>query len=706
MRITATKVMMTALLLVANTVAQQKNGSGQVLLEAARQKETLEGDLKGAIKEYEEVLKRFAGDRSLVATALVRMAECHRRLGDATARGLYERVVREYADQKGPVDEARTRLAAMRPATVSAPATAMSSKRIWTVPQGGDSYGRVSPDGRYVPYVNWNEFGDLFLHDLVTGADRRLTNAATDGKPGIGKSQSQYAEEWAFSRDGKEMVYSWFNGSRYELRTVGLQGTGTPAFRKLLDNNDIDWIGPHDWSPDGKWIAVQLHRMDKTAQLALVSPVDGTLKVLKSVDWRGVGGMFFSADGKWIAYDLPAAEDSQQRDIFVMATDASRELPVVLHPAQDAVLGWSPDEKRLLFASDRSGSVGVWSVQVSDAKPQGAPEFLKSDLGNVTNLGITASGLLYYSPSKGPRGDVHTGTFDFGRGEFVTPPEQAVQSYVGSNYSPDWSRDGKYLAYYSRRDSVNSRYFVIGIRRLDGGNTREIVPFPNFSLFWSLTWSHDDKSFLVGGRDAKGRIGVFRVDAGTGRSSLVLEGARASRRPLESPDGKYLYYPVEHDDGRETAVVRREVLSGQEKELLRRANIDRFLSLSPDGKYLAVHEINAARAPVAVLLLPTSGDAAREIVRVSDPQRSGFFAWTPDGKSMLTRKMSGPGNAEHWLYPLDGGEPVQLGAPRPGVPALAVHPDGKRVAYAAVTRPQPFEIWALENFLPAATVNK
>ncbi|HUQ91103.1 MAG TPA: tetratricopeptide repeat protein [Bryobacteraceae bacterium] len=674
------------------------------MLGAALHQEEVQGDLKGAIAAYQKVLAAPGVSRKTAAEALVRMGQCYEKLGNAESRKVYERVLREYADQKEAVATARVRLGE----NATARGAGISVRQVWTLPPKGDIFGTVSPDGRYVPYVAWAEYGDLFLHDLVTGTDRRLTNTANDGKPGVGKSQEQYAEEYAFSKNGKQLVYSWFTGDRYELRVVDLQGSGVPVFRKLFSNEDVDWIGPCDWSSDGKWISVQLKRKDKTAQLGLVSASDGSLRVLKSVDWRGATGAFFSADSKYVAYDLPATETSQQRDIFVLSIDGSREIPAVLHPGEDAVLGWSPDGKRLLFASDRSGSMSLWALRVGDGKPDGPPELLKNDIGQIRNMGVSGSGSLYFYSHTAPGTDIQMGSFDFEKGDFLTPPVQAVATYVGSNQSPDWSPDGKNLAFFSRRRSAASSYFVIGIRSVQTGQIREVMPLPNFDLFWSLTWSRDGNSFLAGGRDVKGRNGIFRIDAQNGRTSLIIEGARASGAAAESPEGTSLYYSAWESDGLEVAFIKRNLASAEETVLFKRANLDRSLNLSPDGRYLAVHALDpSTRMPTAILLVPTTGGESRELVRVSAPQRTSFFAWIPGSTAMLARKFISQGNMEQWRIPLDGGEPKQLEAkarfPSPG---FRVHPDGKQVAFLLAKQRKPTEIWTLENFLPTLKASK
>src|SRR6266576_6403916 len=87
------------------------------MLGAALHEEEVQGDLKGAIAAYQKVVATPGVSRKTAAEALVRMGQCYEKLGDAEARKAYERVVREFADQKGAVEHARSRVAAMGQAT-------------------------------------------------------------------------------------------------------------------------------------------------------------------------------------------------------------------------------------------------------------------------------------------------------------------------------------------------------------------------------------------------------------------------------------------------------------------------------------------------------------------------------------------------------------------------------------------------------------
>ncbi|MFN7933725.1 MAG: hypothetical protein U0R19_10375 [Bryobacteraceae bacterium] len=688
--------MILGLLLLAMPVGAQKGRPAEMLLESARQKATVEGDVKGALRAYEDVVKRHAGDRAAVAKALVGMAECHQKLGDSEALRLYQRVAREFGDQKEAAEQARARMAGLRPRSGPAMAT---NRKVFTVPPGGDLYGTVSPDGRYAPYVNWEKKGNLFLRDLETGVDRQITDQATD-EVGTPHKEEQYAEEYAFSRDGKQIVYSWYRGDtdRYELRVASLQGTGVPAYRRLFDKEGVDWIGPHDWSPDGKWIAVSVMQKDHVSQMGLVSAADGSLRVLKTVDWRRPNGMFFSPDGRHLAYDLHASETKLDRDVFVLELESGREIPVMVHPSNDVVAGWTPDGKRLLFSSDRRGSTDLWAV----AFPGGSTaELIHRDFASVEQMSVSGSGVLYYSSSQPPGSDLQVGSFDFERGVMVKTPVQAAQSYVGRNRAPIWSPDGKQLAWQSRRGGSGTRYYVLGVKELESGQEREILPRPNFDRLWSFLWEPDGRYFLVSGKDLKGRTGIFRINAATGESGLLFEHKQFGLSVSQSPDGRYLYYGVRNPPGENHVVIyRRDRASGEEKVLFEGKDLMPFAAVSADGRHVGTVATSRKNA-VAVLVAPSGGGAPRELLRVSEPQRAVLLAFTPDSQAAIVRKVLAPGSVEIWRYPLDGGAPKKLeGGVEVPQALFSVHPDGRQVAFPVNLPASPFEIWALENFMP------
>src|SRR4030095_3501417 len=113
MRIRVVALATMFLLSVAVVLAQNAND----LYQQGLARETA-GDLKGAVQIFERIVRDFSPNRTLTARALVRLGEWSNLLGQDQARTYYERVIREFADQKEAATEARARLDAL-PKTAS-----------------------------------------------------------------------------------------------------------------------------------------------------------------------------------------------------------------------------------------------------------------------------------------------------------------------------------------------------------------------------------------------------------------------------------------------------------------------------------------------------------------------------------------------------------------------------------------------------------
>ncbi len=691
-RIWITTSLLAALL--ALPAAALARESVEVALRAAMETETVEGDLKGAIEQYRKIAE--GSDRAIAAKALIRMAGCYEKLGDTESRKIYERVLREYADQTEAAALARARLGGAERAERQ---RGMALRKVWA----GDLSGRISSDGRYISHVDWdslswNDWGTLLLHDLVAGTDRPLSpKSETKGS----------AFNSAISRDGMRVAYAWCGGPgpSCELRLSSLHGEGVPPHQKLFASEEIVITAPRDWSPDGKWIAVRVRRKDRTTQIGLVGVQDGSLRVLKTVNWAFNSRIFFSPDGKDLAFDLPASETGDQHDVFVLAADGSREVPAVVHASNDIVMGWSPDGKHLLFASDRNGSIGLWALAFENRKPQGPPKLIKANIGSAKSMGVTNDGSLYLGVATTFR-EIEEVSIDLDTGKQVGPPSRPIQTFVGTNMNPAWSRDGKYLAYVSTRGP--NRDFI-GIRSVDTAEVRELHPQPSLGYLQGPSWAPDGRSLVASGTGPKGRHGIFRIDAQTGEVVPIV-APTPERLSYEgffwSPDGKRMYY-----HSQKGAIYEREVASGKTREVIR----GRLgpISLSPDGLWIATTEKDESERSTAVVLIPVEGGEPRELLHVSEPQwiNNTSMPWTPDGRGILVRKMlvAGGKKSELWLVPIDGGPARKLDFDANRVARYApgkirLHPDGRRLAY--VFGDYTSEVWVLENFLPALSAKK
>lgn len=683
MRQALTIVVLAALASSGTVRAQQR--PQEIALQAAVRTETVAGDLKKAIQQYQEIIDKYGKtDRAAAANALVRMAECYQKLGDQQARALFERVVREFGDQARAAETARTRLASARPASERG---GMVNKQIWTGAEV-DTEGTISPDGRYLSYVHWDT-GDLAIRDLLTGTNRRLT------KKGTWQDSVDFAEESAISRDGSQVAYSWFSEKtqRYELRLLRTDATPATQPRVVLDNDDVEWIAPYDWSPDGKWIAIQLLRTDRTSQIGTVSVSDGSFKPLQSLDWRGTSRLSFSPDGSLLAYDV-SESDGNGRDIFLLRVDGSRKMSVAPHAATDVVMGWSPDGSSFLFASDRSGTNALWSVAMVKGEPSGSPVMIKGDLGPLpSSMGITRSGTLVYGV-RIKASTVAVASIDLETDKLLAGPTLPLESYASRISSPAWSDDGKLLVAVEELSRTRPG---LTVATSEGKRLRQFA-LPMVYV-QRLRWAPDG-SLTAQGTDLKGQQGIFRIDPGSGQASLVIKGDPATGnlgQPAWTPDGKFLVF-IRRNGSKGVQFVVRDMAAGTEKVLVDSPSAS-ALSVSPDGTRIAYVLADRERHTNVLLTMPLAGGAPTEIARLSGTSQQ--TEWVPGGSHILFTVLDGA-TTQLWAVSTKASSaprklPIRdIGTGSP----IRVHPDGRQIAYS--TGSNAFEIWSLENFLQSA----
>jgi Tol biopolymer transport system component len=679
-------IIVASLIAVSLSVVSANDQRARVLMQAAEAKAAIEGDLNAAIKLYKDAEKEAGSNRALVAQALVKMAEAYAALGNAEAQKIYQRLVRDFSDQKDPYTVARARIES---AGASDAGTTLKDV------EGLNASGNVSTDGRYAAYVNW-ETGNIGVRDLRTGTAREIT-----------RRQDYAVYNPVISRDGAFVAYQSFNGcvERKPFASVHgvlcvLSAAGEPSAvaRTVVDKDDVGNVVPLDWSPDGGALAVSVQRKDQTAQIATVRVADGALTVLATVDWRGPTRIYYSPDGRYLAFDLPANETSQQRDIRLLAIDGSHGAPVVEHSAQDVLMGWAPDGSHLLFASDRAGTPGLWAQRMTQGKADGPPRLVHAGLGGLLSLGVTRTGSLYFGVQTGGR-DIEVVSVDFASGKQIGTAARLVSRYVGTNMMPAWSPDGKFLAYVSQRGISGNTGRIIGIRESATGAIRELSAAIDY--IGTLSWAPDGTRIVAAGRDFKGREGIFEIDVATANTVHVGRGAH----PRYSPDGKHLFYTRVAKSPWTRALIERNLAAGTERTVF--TGEFAAFSVSPDGKLVATTSggVGEASADAVVLVRVDTGEV-RELLRNQAGDRIGPYIampWTPDGQALILRKREP--KPELWLVPVTGAPPRKIAADiEPwgfGVfGVISLHPDGRQLAGTRLSETGA-EVRVLDNFLRA-----
>jgi Tol biopolymer transport system component len=576
------------LLFVFNSLSYQQT-AGE-LFEKALYMEEAQGDLQKAIELYQKVLKQFPENREVAAKAQLHVGLCCEKLGLEEAENAFQKVIDNYPEQAEVVKMAREKLSILlrAQAALEKGDKEFKVRQVWTGKEV-DGNGEVSFDAKYLSFTDW-ETGDLAIREMATGKKRHLTHNDREKSSG-------YAMNSVWSPDGKQLAYIWedYAKGQVEVHIVGIDGS-EPRLLHQVDSNKA-WIELADWSPDGKNIVAFFLNEAKRWQLGFISIKDSSIQILKTFDAVDPLPMKaqFSPDGRYIVHDFPQEKGSRKNDISVISSDGMNEIPLIVHPADDYLLGWSPDGKWILFSSDRTGTRDAWIIQVLEGKPQGDPQLIRRGIGLIGSLGFSQDGSFYY----GTEGtdytmiDIYSAKLDPETGSIIEQPKKDPLPYEGHNIYPDWSPDGKHLLYISRREP-GERQGILCLYSVESGRVREFDLKEKFIRFSYPHWCPDSRFILLLAEDSQSGGGIYKIDAQTGEATLLIpkkekESSGALWWPVMSLDGKLVFYIHENMSDKYYPVVVRDLETGKEKELLRNPPYDRnTIALSPDGQRLAL----------------------------------------------------------------------------------------------------------------------
>ena len=686
------------LAVLALVVGGQGANQAEVQLQAAIKAEVFDGNLKAAIERYQQIVTTFGSDRPVVAKALVRMGQCYEKLGEAQvseARKAYERVVREFADQKDAAEQARTLLAAGTRGR-AAP-TGVSEEQVWVLDENPRPAPRQpSLDGRYIPYT---DIGGqrVKLHDLVTGENRVIVERESGFFFGVP----------VVSPDGKQFAYTRFRrpplaGSDFELRFASIDGSGT----KVLTTDKENGASALAWSPDGRHILARIGNSSVGVSLQLVPVAGGSARVVTASGEDSNG--CWSPDGRYIV-TYPAGNRSGPAPggLKLRPANGGPALALLVSPARNWAPFWTPDGRHILFLSDRTGTTALWSVRMNGTRPVGEPDLLRSNAESMTPLGFTRDHSFYYQRLRPYQQDVYVADLDRETARTVSQPRRINQRAVGkSGLGVAWSPDGRFIAY--TRESGGSTIAVV-LRSDETGEEREILPGPPFqqgASIASLDWFPDGRTLLAGVQGRDGRSQLLQIEVQHGQATVLSDRSATGetvRTPALSHGGKALLYvqstgtPGKED--RMILLMRRDLDTGETRELHRS---DRYIerpSFSPDGREVLFQGSYPGLNTMSLLIMPAAGGAVRELYRSKDWMSANV--WTSDGRRVLFSPVSKSDRQAILSIPVEGGEPQPTGLTVSIVYSMALRPDGRRIAFVSGEGGAD-EVWVIKNLLPAS----
>jgi Tol biopolymer transport system component/DNA-binding winged helix-turn-helix (wHTH) protein len=442
----------------------------------------------------------------------------------------------------------------------------------YQVPGDGNS-PYFSPDGKSLVVPDKKAADEplgLFRVLLETGEKSRLTLAPAS-------SLGDYYP--AFSPDGKMLAFvrapRWSTDDLYVLSLAG----GEPK-RLTFDNLTITGLA---WTPDSREIMFTSRRGGSTRHLWRVTASGGTPERVETVG-NDVLSPALSPQGNRLAYTQAFDDINIWRFELDAAGRVKSQTSVIASTFWDQGPDYSPDGRKIVFVSDRSGSNGIWVCEGDGSKPQ----------------------LLHAC------------------GPYVTG-------------TPRWSPDGRWIVFDSRSCAAgtpgNPDVYLINAnggqpRHLTTEDAEDIVP----------SWSRDGQ-WIYFASTRSGSMQVWKMPIAGGAAVQITK--RGGFESYESFDGKYLYYTR----GRGIPGIWRMPVEGGEESLVldhHQAGLWRYWRVVEQGIYFAT---TTETGPTLALLSFASGRVT-EIARLpKGPERNiPGLAVAPDGRSLLYAQMDRSGS--------------------------------------------------------------
>ena len=373
--------------------------------------------------------------------------------------------------------------------------------QLYTVPVAGGRVHHVgvsegkeavfSPDGKHIAYVRgpgtWYRKGyrgssndDIWICDADGSHNTRLTDF--DGQD----------DSPMWSPDGQYIYYV----SEYFSKP------GTPAniVRKRVGSHDKpeqitfhkdDSVRLARLSGNGQWIVyecgadlwvVGTQPGAKPRKLSIEVHADDKANTERRLSYsnRGMSEFALSHDEKHVAFVIHG-------QLFLMPIGGGKTVRLTESTAYDHAPAWSPDSKKMIFASDRGGHEDLYLLEPDDPEQKELVKAHKFKVRQLTNTPEAEEGVTF-SPDGKHVAFVRTGKLWLmepdGSGQKVLVNDVQVLDY-------DWSPDGKWIAYARMNGSLASEVYLIPTDGTAKGSGTNVTHYATFN--GDVTWSHNGK---------------------------------------------------------------------------------------------------------------------------------------------------------------------------------------------------------------------
>jgi eukaryotic-like serine/threonine-protein kinase len=300
-------------------------------------------------------------------------------------------------------------------------------------PGANSSFLSWSPDGKFLA------FGDkpspeaslgLYILSLQTGEKRRLTSPPP-------QSMGDYSPH--FSPDGKTLAFIRERSGTAEIYSLAISENGNARSEPQRLTPRHSWIGGFDWTPDGRSIVFSPEQFGSIS-LWISSAAGGTPERL--IGGENARDVSISRAGDRLVYVRTSLDSNIWRIAGPNALHKDTAPTLLIASTQrDQEAQFSPDGKKIVFSSDRSGTSAIW---VCDRDGLNAVE-LASDASTLGSprWSWDSRWIAFDSPKAG-NVDIYVISADGG-------PVRRLTAGPSNNIRPSWSKDGRWIYFGSNR---------------------------------------------------------------------------------------------------------------------------------------------------------------------------------------------------------------------------------------------------------------
>ena len=348
----------------------------------------------------------------------------------------------------------------------------------------------------------------------------------------------------------------------------------------------------------------------------------------------------YSPDGKRLAF---ASTRTGNGDIYVLDFATGDLKRLTFDDAPDQLEAWSYDGKWIYFSSvarEVSGNVDIYRVSADGGTPMmvSADRYLNewsaAPSPNGADMAFVGKGFAQWW--RHGHAHIDESVITLMRG-LSTSNYEALTAGDAKEIWPMWGDGGKSLFYMSDRSGAENIWKLT----LGGGTPRQVTKFTDGRVLWPSV-SYDGREIVF-----ERGFGIWKLDTESGRAS-------------------------------EVHITRRGSPAGPAVERVRQADQLRDLALSPDGKkvaFVAHGEVFAASA--------TDGGDATRVTTTTAPESQPV--WAPDSRR-LAYVSHRNGVGQIFLYDFGTNAETQLTNSAEGDDTPRFSPDGKWLAYQRAGR--------------------